>query len=162
MDININTGTKWTTLAISTAVLVLLPFDGTGIYVGCSWWVRLTYPLFHANLLHAFCNAWCLISLVFYYDLNFRKIFTAYIIAVTIPNFVLSATPAIGLSGVCFALMGLTFFVVKRQAMFMAWVMAFLAAGALMPGIAAAIHTYCYAAGLVAGLFTSPIKHRQP
>lgn len=157
MDIYTNTGTKWAALAIGVAALVMSPFDGAGISIGCPWLARLSYPIFHVNILHAFCNAWALISLVFYYDLHFSKILTAYAIAVTMPDIVLSAAPAVGLSGLCFALMGMTFFVVQRKAMFMSWSAVFLVVGFLLPGVAAMIHVYCYAVGLAVGALTIPL-----
>ena len=160
MNIHVNTGSKWTALAMATAALVLAPFNGEGICIGCSWTVRLSYPMFHASLLHAFCNAWCLITLVFYYDLHFRKILTAYLVAISVPAFALSVTPAVGMSGICFALMGLTVYAVRRKAMFVSWVAVFLAVGIFVPGMAWIIHLYCFAAGLFVGLFTSPVIRR--
>jgi membrane associated rhomboid family serine protease len=157
MDIYTNTGTKWTALAIGVAALVMSPFDGDGISIGCSWLARLSYPIFHVNILHALCNAWALITLVFYYDLHWKKIALAFAIAVSIPACFLSATPVVGMSGVCFALMGMTFFVVRRKVMFMSWAAAFLVAGFLLPGVAAMVHVYCYAVGLAVGTLTSPL-----
>lgn len=154
MDIYTNTGTKWAALAIATAALVLSPFDGAGIYPGCSWLARLSYPMFHVNLLHAFCNAWCLVSLVFLYDLHFRKVLTSYLIAVTIPSLVLTPTPVVGMSGMCFALMGLTVFIVRRKVMLMGWISFFLAVGFFLPNIAAMVHVYCFAVGLAVGALT--------
>lgn len=154
MDININTGSKWAALAIGVAALVMSPFDGVGISAGCPWHARLFYPVFHVNLLHAFCNAWCLVSLVFLYDLHFRKILMAYAIAVTIPSLVLTTTPVVGMSGVCFALMGLTVYLVRRKAMLMAWIAFFLLVGFFFPNVAAWVHVYCYAVGLAVGALT--------
>lgn len=160
MNIHKNTGTKWTALAMAAAVLVLSPFDGAGISTGCSWMARLSYPIFHVTLLHALCNAWCLITLVFYYDLNCRKILTAYLIAVTIPSFILSAAPAVGMSGLCFALMGLTTFVVERRGLITSCVAVFLAVGFLFKSAAASIHLYCYLVGLFVAFLTTPIVKR--
>lgn len=151
MDIRINTETKWTALAIATAVLVLSPFDGDGIRVGCTWLARASYPLFHVNILHAICNAWCLITLVFYYDLHWWRLLAAYLIAISIPALLLSATPVVGLSGVCFALMGLCLPIVQRKLYFSAWVAAFLAVGVILPGVAWAVHLYCYVIGWLVG-----------
>lgn len=152
MDIHINTGSKWTALAIGVAALALPPFDGSGIYVGCSWLARLSYPLFHVGLLHAFCNAWCLISLVFYYDLPWWKTALAFVAAISIPPCLLSATPVVGMSGVCFALMGLTVPTVYHKAMFLGWISVFLILGFLFPNVAAWVHVYCFTVGLLAGL----------
>lgn len=155
MDNRVNTGTKWAALAIGVAALVLSPFDGNGVRVGCSLLDRLSYPLFHVNLLHAFCNAWCLISLVFLYDLPWWKVALAFLIAVTLPHFALSATPVVGMSGACFALMGLTIPVVRRKVMLIGWIALFLAIGFLFPNVAAWVHVYCFLVGLAVGWLTN-------
>lgn len=152
MDIHINTGSKWTALAIAAAALVLSPFDGTGIHVGCSWLARMSYPLFHVNILHAFCNAWCLISLVFLYDLPWWKTALAFLLAISIPSCLLTETPVVGMSGACFALMGLTVPIVRRKAMLLGWINLFLVVGFFFPNVAAWLHVYCFTVGLVAGL----------
>lgn len=152
MDNSINTGTKWAALAIATAALVLSPFDGAGIHVGCSWVERVTYPLFHVNLLHAFCNAWCLISLVFLYDLPWWKVALAFIIAVSVPGLLLTETPVVGMSGACFALMGLVVPIVRSKMMLLGWISLFLVIGFMFPNVAAWVHVYCFTVGLLAGL----------
>jgi len=154
MDIRINTGTKWTALAIGAAALVLSPFDGSGIHVGCSLLARVSYPIFHVNLLHAFCNAWCLISLVFLYDLPWWKLALAFFIAISIPPLplLLTSTPIVGMSGACFALMGLVVPIVRSKVMLLGWINLFLALGFLFPNVAAWVHVYCFVVGLLAGL----------
>lgn len=152
MNIHINTGSKWAALAIGAAALVLSPFDGGGVCVGCSLLSRFSYPLFHVNLLHAFCNAWCLISLVFLYDLPWWKTAMAFIIAISMPSCMLTATPVVGMSGACFALMGLTVPVVRSKMMLLGWISVFLAIGFFFPNVAAWLHVYCFTVGLLAGL----------
>lgn len=151
MDININTGSKWAALAIGVAVLVLSPFDGSGISTGCSWTARLSYPIFHVNILHAFCNAWCLISLVFLYDLPWWKTALAFAVAISVPSGLLTSTPVVGMSGACFALMGLTVPVVRRKLMLLGWISLFLVMGFLFTNVAAWVHVYCFIAGIGAG-----------
>lgn len=152
MDININKGTKWTALAIATAALVLSPFDGVGIHAACSWLERLCYPVFHVNILHAFCNAWCLVSLVFLYDLPWWKVMLSFIIAVSIPPCLLTATPVVGMSGACFALMGLTVPIVRSKVLLLGWINLFLVLGFLLPNVAAWVHVYCFTVGLWVGI----------
>ena len=158
MNINRNTGSKWTALAIAVAAIVMSPFEGTGICEGCSWIARLTYPMFHANLIHAISNAWCLVTVVFLYDLPWWKIAIAYLIAVSVPTFALSTTPAVGMSGVCFALMGLSLPSIRRKLFFNAWVACFLAVGVIMPGVAWKVHLYCYITGWLVGDFIEAIS----
>lgn len=158
MDIHKNIGTKWTALAIATAAIVLSPLDGAGISAGCSWIDRLSYPLFHVNLLHACCNAWCLISLVFYYDLAWWTVLAAFAVAVSVPASLVAASPVVGMSGVCFALMGLSLPSIRRKLFFNAWVACFLAVGVIMPGVAWKVHLYCYITGWLVGDFIEAIS----
>lgn len=152
MNIYINTGSKWAALAVGVAALVMSPFDGDGLCVGCSLLSRLSYPLFHVNILHAFCNAWCLISLVFLYDLPWWKTALAFAVAISIPSCILTATPVVGMSGACLALMGLTVPVVRRKVMLLGWINFFLVLGFLFPNVAAWVHVYCFTVGLFAGI----------
>jgi len=162
MNIYINTGTKWAALAIATAALVLSPFDGSGIHVGCSLLSRISYPIFHVNLLHAFCNAWCLISLIFLYDLPWWKLALAFVLSVTVPTCLLSTTPVVGMSGACFALMGLVVPVVRRKVLLLGWINLFLVLGFMFPNVAAWVHVYCFVVGLWAGLIIhAPWKGRK-
>jgi hypothetical protein len=56
------------------------------------------------------------------------------------------------MSGVCFALMGLTVPVVRRKAMLLGWINLFLVLGFLFPNVASWVHVYCFTVGLLAGL----------
>lgn len=81
---------KITALVISTIVVGLSFFkvwdwQTVGIYAGSDIAGRVLYPFFHANILHASLNSWCLLSMVFIYDIGIWRLVLAYIIAVTIP-----------------------------------------------------------------------------
>ena len=81
-----------------------MDWEVVGVYTGCDLYGRILYPFFHANLLHATLNAWCLLSIVFIYDIKIWRLLLSYIIAATIPidtlgNFVDNMTlPTVGLS----------------------------------------------------------------
>lgn len=94
-------------LSILLLVLVFIPFDPNtvGLQHGSGVEERLAYSFFHANLLHCLLNVWCFLSCMFLADVSFRKLLLAYLIACSAPA--LSAVPTIGLSGVCFALLGM-------------------------------------------------------
>lgn len=155
-----------------------LDLSAIGVCKGCSTLVRLAYSFFHASILHAIVNCWCLLSVVFVYDVCMWHLLSAYLIAVTYPANTLfsvgsgfvaasAATPTIGLSAVCFALLGMIAFQVKRKLLFHSWVLSFVAAGFIIPhlcslcGINVAspnnvLHIYCYVAGLMVGFLNSP------
>ena len=104
---------KAKTASLIIAVVILL---GSFIYVpdwsvigvskGCSLVARMGYSLFHVSLFHALINAWCLLGIVFLYDISIWRLLTAYIVAVLVPEFLLSDVPTVGLSCVCYVLLG--------------------------------------------------------
>lgn len=151
--------------ALILAILVLcLALQGVkdwyavGIYTGCGLCCRLSYPFCHVGIVHALLNAWCLLSVVFIYDISLSRLCLAYIISVFIPSICLSATPTVGLSGVVFALFGSISFEVERKAYYQLWMLAYLVAGFLFPNTNALVHLYCYMAGGVVALLNKPVK----
>lgn len=161
---------KITALLIS-AVVVLLPllvsleWNEVGIYSGCRLYGRLLYSFFHANILHAVLNAWCLLSLVFIYDISYWRMLLAYIIAVTVPvdildSFINMAAPTVGLSAVVFVLFGSISFEVVRKWYYQGWMLLYLVVGFLFPNTNAWLHLYCYLVGLLVALLNKPVKSR--
>ena len=72
---------KITALVISTIVVGLSFFkvwdwQTVGIYAGSDIAGRVLYPFFHANILHASLNSWCLLSMVFI--MNFYWFINSY------------------------------------------------------------------------------------
>lgn len=133
-------------------------WKSVGIYTGCGLGCRMLYPFYHANLLHATLNAWCLLSVIFIYDISLWRLILAYIIAVGIPSFCLSDIPTVGLSGVVFALFGSISFEVQRKAYYQLWMLAYLVAGFLFPNTNALVHLFCYLAGGAVALLNKPVK----
>ena len=133
-------------------------WSAVGIYSGCRLSCRVLYPFYHAGLLHAMLNAWCLLSIVFIYDITLWRLALAYVIAVFIPALCLSHIPTVGLSGVVFVLFGSISFEVGRKLYYQLWMLVYLAVGFLFPNTNAWVHLYCYAAGLAVALLNKPIK----
>lgn len=144
-------------LSVITLVLSLLPFDYAtfGICIGCDWWRRILYPLFHVNIIHCALNVWCILSVVFIYDVFPLRLLLAYLCACSFPVDTLGAfypslqVPTIGLSGVAFALMGSISLEVKRVYYYQAWMLFYLIMGMLLPAVNGWIHAYCYICGLI-------------
>lgn len=154
---------KAVALVISFAVLCLslqniVDWSAVGIYTGCGLICRMIYPLYHANLLHATLNTWCLLSVIFIYDISLWRLVLAYVIAIAIPSFCLSDTPAVGLSGVVFVLFGSISFEVQRKAYYQLWMLVYLIIGFLSPNTSAWIHLYCYLVGCVVAILNKPIR----
>lgn len=168
-------------LSVASSVLDGIPIGKLGICPGCPLYARLLYSFFHASIPHAIINSWCLLSIVFVYDVPMAYLVSAYIIAVTFPashfSFVIShlggnaAAPTVGLSAVCFALLGMVSFQAKRRRFFHAWVLSFIVVcGFLLPLLCSVcgytiatpnniLHIYSYVAGLMVGFLNSPAHH---
>ena len=144
---------KATSLLLSIVVVVisLIGFSNwntIGIYAGASWVGRLLYPFFHANIIHAMLNAWCLICIIFIYDIKITRLLLAYIVAVTFP---------IGLSGVVFFLFGSISLEVSRKLYYQLWMVFYIGIGFFFPNTNAWLHLYCYLCGLVYSILNYPI-----
>lgn len=133
-------------------------WSAVGIFTGCGLGCRLSYPFYHVGIVHALLNAWCLLSVVFIYDISMLRLCLAYIIAVFIPSICLSATPTVGLSGLVFALFGSISFEVGRKVYYQLWMIAYLIIGFVFPNTNAWVHLYCYLAGCAVALLNKPIK----
>ena len=118
----------------------------------------MSYPFYHVGIVHALLNAWCLLSVVFIYDISMLRLCLAYIIAVFIPFICLSDTPTVGLSGLVFALFGSISFEVGRKVYYQLWMIAYLIIGFVFPNTNAWVHLYCYLAGCAVALLNKPVK----
>lgn len=145
---------------LASALIYVPDWDVVGVTDGCDIFQRLCYPFFHSSLLHAIANAWCFVSILFLYNVSWRRMAAAYVIAVTVPDFTLTSIPTVGLSAVCFALFGLIAFQVKRKLYYNGCMALYITLGFIFPLVNGWIHLYCYAAGLFVGFITGPIKRR--
>lgn len=133
-------------------------WSAVGVFSGCGLCSRLRYPFFHAGLLHAALNSWCLLSVVFIYEISLLRLVLAYCIAVSAPSLCLSDIPTVGLSGLVFALFGSISFEVERKAYYQLWMIAYLIIGFFFTNTNAWVHLYCYLAGCAAALINKPVK----
>lgn len=149
---------------LTVAVVLLMSFiyvpdwSAVGVAEGCPWAARLVYPFFHASQVHAVVNAWCLLCIVFLYDISIWRLLIAYIVAVVVPGCLLSDVPTVGLSCVCFFLLGSLIFEVKRKLYFLSSMALYIAVGFFFPSVNALIHLYGYLAGLLVGLLNAPLS----
>lgn len=139
--------------------LLVLPLDvrlGAGLTSGdAATWRRLGYMWLHVGVVHALLNVWCLLSVVFLFRVGVGMLLLAVGIAVSVPCFALADIPTLGLSGVCYALLGMVSWQVARKRRWHLWVVSFIVAGLLIPGVAVGVHVWCYAAGVVAGVLVN-------
>lgn len=160
---------KITALSIASIVVCLSlcgidDWQVVGLYSGCDLQGRILYPFFHANIIHAALNAWCLLSIVFIYDISIWRILLAFIVAFTVPVNTLGgwidslSSPTVGLSGVVFFLFGSISFEVLRKWYYQMWMLFYLSIGFIFPNTNAWLHLYCYIVGFVVSLLNKPIK----
>ena len=161
---------KIASLALSAVIIIIsiihIDVNSVGIYAGAPWYKHLSYHFFHASALHALMNAWCLLCVVFRYDVSLWAIISAFVIASLYPAdtlysiFTLDSLtiPTIGLSGVCYALMGYIAFKVARKAYYHLWLAFYIVIGFLFPNVNGWVHLYCYVVGLLVGYLNKPIK----
>lgn len=142
-------------VGVAAVALALVPVR-TGAAAGASLAVRMAYPMCHANVFHAAANAWCLVALTHAYEPAWWELAVAYAVAVAVPSFVLSSTPTMGLSGACFALMGMMLRHVARKRFYVSCAVALAAVGLLVPNVNAWIHLWCLAVGFFLALLNSP------
>lgn len=152
---------KTVSLILVVIVLVLACVVPSGLNFGLapggSLAGRLAYPFLHANILHAALNCWCLLSLVFLYDLGLWYLVLGYLAAVSVPALLVPGL-TLGLSGVCFFLIGRCAFLVTRRLYYNFWAVAFMVLGFAFPNCAAWLHVYCYALGFLVGWLNSPVR----
>lgn len=161
--------------SVMTSALGSLPVEHIALSPDCTLFARLAYSFFHASVFHAFINCWCLLSIVYIYDVSPTHLLIAFLAAITAPiGFLdsvscgfLTGTYTVGLSAVVFTLLGIVSFQTKRKLYFHTWVASFIAVGFLLPylcsvcGITIAtpnnfLHIYSYVVGLLVGFLNSP------
>lgn len=154
-------GLTFALILVTSSLLYVPEWEAVGLTAHCHILQRLSYSFFHASFIHAAVNAWCFISILFLYHVTWRRLLAAYIIAVAAPDFVISSVPTVGLSAVCFALLGLIAFQVKRQLYYNGCMVLYIGLGFLFPFVNGWLHLYSYVAGLFVGLLTMPVKCRK-
>lgn len=163
-----NEAGKFAALCVAAVILGLsfVRCDGydVGIYAGCGMRGRCLYPFFHAGVVHAALNVWCLLVMVFYYEVRIWRAGIAYLIAVTVPADTLGHlvggmdVPTVGLSGVIFGMFGMLSFGVRRKAYYQCWMACYLLAGFASPATNAWVHLYCYLAGVIVAWLDRPLN----
>lgn len=145
-------------LSFVIIALALMPISAGSFALTrhAAWYLRLAYPFAHGGVLHAVVNCWCLVAVVFIYDVSWLHFAAAYAVAVTVPNFVIGNVPVVGASGMGFALIGMVFWQVRRKMFYSSWVSAALAVGFCFPQCAAGLHLWCCAIGVAIGFVTTP------
>lgn len=125
--------TKTTALTIAALCLALSFCDGTAqsMQLHARVTARIAYSFFHAGFLHALVNVYVFLACFFIFNLRLRHLILAFAIAASFPIDLIAhytyMAPTVGLSAVCYALLGsLSHKAVKRFA-FHAWVVAFIA-----------------------------------
>ena len=131
-----------------------------GITNDSSWTHRLSYHFAHASLIHVSLNAWCLLSIVFTFDVPMAYLLWAYALASSCPCSMIGEQPTVGMSGICFCLLGMVSWQAKKLRYHMC-IALFIAIGYACSilfhiAIGNLLHIYCYVAGVAVGFLNSP------
>ena len=135
-----------------------------GVCRGCTLTARLSYSFLHASFVHAAVNCWCLLSIVFTFNIPMWQLVVAYAVAISYP---FGGSPTVGLSAVCFCMLAIVSFQTIRRWFFHAWVLSFIVAGYVFPLLLSLVgmdvarpnntlHIYSYVVGLIVGFLNSP------
>lgn len=157
----------WLSLILVAVSLLARFIDwyDVGVYAGCPWWHHVTYPFFHANVLHAALNCWCLLSVVFLYEVRWPRLLAMLAVAMCVPLDALASAypsllrPTVGLSGMIYALFGSLSFDVSRKWYYQRCMLLYISIGFFLPNSNAIIHACCYAAGMALAGFNKLIVH---
>ncbi len=161
----VQTATTKTIALLLTALFITQAIFGitlptVGLCKGATMLDRFAYPWLHNGIIHAACNAWCLLSIVFYYGLSLQRLLVAVLVAVSMPTFLLSTTPAIGFSGALYAVLGMMTFDVRRRLYWQTYIWTSILLGLILPHMAVAIHAYCFTVGTIISALNHPFIHR--
>lgn len=154
---------KKKTLSLVIAIMILClsfsdaQYSDVGVSIQSQLKARLVYSFFHANIFHALVNLWCFLSIMFIYKASLWRLLFAYVVAILVPDWALCDTPTVGLSCVCYAMLGTYSFEVQRKLYYFAWMAAYIGIGFILPGVNAMIHLYAYSAGLIYSLLFAPL-----
>lgn len=148
---------KILTLAV-IALCVALHLSGIPAGVAgmsdCSPFInRFLYHFFHASWLHLAINIWCIFSIVFMVDISTAVMLACYVLASLYPPILLPDMPIVGLSGLCFALMG---YLATRMTIWSnLYLLAFIVLGFFLFGVASGLHLWSYLCGIAINYIAS-------
>lgn len=145
--------------------LALFPPEGwrdAALFHGCPAANRLSYMWLHSGALHAAMNVWCLISIVFIYNVSWRTLLCSVAVAASVPSFAVAGhAPTVGMSGAVFYLLAWISYDTVRRLYFHAHMAVWLALGFCFSSSAATLHLWCYACGLASGTLCKPVIRRK-
>ncbi|MBD5173845.1 MAG: rhomboid family intramembrane serine protease [Bacteroidales bacterium] len=151
--------TTQTVPALTVAAVVLaiaaIPVTLTdwALSVRSGLYTRLTFHFFHASIFHALINCWCLLSVSIIYKVRSTRLIPAFIIAALAPDFTIAGhCCVVGLSAVCFALIGIVLIENKCSLKSYFCVLFFIALGVPFPSVCVALHLYAFLCGILFGL----------
>lgn len=144
-------------IILMLSIFPIFDWEVIGITTHTPWMNRLTYSFFHVSIWHCLINLWCYFQILYIYNPSWRIILLSYLVAVFVPDFALVATPTVGLSAMCYSLLGCITFYVYRKVYFISWMSFYILIGFFLPNVNAMIHLYAYCVGSLYSLITAPI-----
>lgn len=144
-------------IILMLSIFPIFDWETIGVATQSPWWNRLIYSFFHASIWHCLANLFCYFQILHYYLPSWRIILLSYIVAVLVPDFVLTELPTVGMSAMIYSLLGCITFYVQRKVYYVSWVSFYILIGFLFPNVNALIHLYAYCVGSLYSLLTAPL-----
>lgn len=152
-------------ICLLIACFPIRDYSMVGITDGCGIQQHLLYSFFHTGLIHAAINVWCLLGLIFIYDIRLHRMIVAYIVACCYPATWVAHLvhyqdkPTVGLSALLFFLLASISFEVGRKVYFQAWMLSSLTLGFFFSTITNPwVHLYAYTCGMAYAILNKPIR----
>lgn len=117
---------------------------------------RLLYMTLHASWMHLAVNLYALLTIAFMCQSTTWQLFAAVFIASSVPEFLLTATPVVGASGVIYALLGILIPTFNGWKKCLIVNTIIILTQSIFANIAFSVHLYCFCSGLLIGFIFSP------
>lgn len=168
--------TQIITLLLSAMMILitLLPssricLQASSLHYHCPIRMVFMYQFLHANIFHCLANIWCLLIMLYAWNITLRRLLIAYLISV-IFGIVIMNTPnlqsIVGFSGVTYALAGLYSITNnrKRDKRYILTILVTILLTAFIPRMSVLTHLSCYLIALsimISGEYKNRNNHEQ-
>ena len=122
---------------------------------------RIYFSFIHFGFLHLFVNIYSFLTLALLCRMRIWQFIASLIVAASIPAPLLVDLPVVGLSAIIYAATGIIISSSCRFWSLLVINMLIISAGFFFPFVAAPIHLWCFALGLMFGFFTAKVHVRR-